>query len=332
MRSQRKSFLAACVVLGATACGSTLPVVGSPREEKRTKSVETASAGSRAKAKTSSSSGPMSFEDELLARANQSIPEKRPRRGETRGRSRAITPFRLEALPISVLATPFPTKNPPGVVEGTSAKEVVTKKNDYGYSYGYGYPAPRSFFGVRVSAEGWSSGSIRIGSSVGFFGLRNGMELGGVNVACGKDEPNQLAHWEGFVEKGEARSYVIVEGWFDAKNCRAVDLQRVQIPLAEIVPNVLYGYRQCDDATCSAKTSVGFVIPAAISLVMQGEARNVNQGPGTRVVVPVVRGVSHSLLAGVEIGRGAMRELSVEILQSVSDPEPIATAFLDAAK
>lgn len=263
--------------------------------------------------------------------------ERRARVGETRGKKRNATPFDIDALPAASIKEPFKDQEAPYKLEGQWATEVVARKHNYNYGYGYGY----SYNTVGVEGEGFSSGMIRVGPTQGVFSMRDGTQYGGVSVMCGPNEYIQSARWEGLVtpKKGADQKdpvYMIVDGWFDRRECKAVAVRRQMLKLKTIVPELLYGFRQCDpDGSCDKnKVVAGFVIPNVTVAVSQNDGAMVpNQNAATRILVPVKRGGSEAILAqSYRADAGApyqTRTMSIEIVQGTQDEKPFATAFVE---
>src|SRR5688500_6941129 len=95
----------------------------------------------------------------------------------------------------------------------------------------------------------------RIGAAQGMFYLRDGAHYGGLSVLCGPNENIQSARWEGLItaKPGEEPTYQIVDGWFDRKECKAVAVRRQTVKLKTIVPDQLYGFRECEKDGCEGK-------------------------------------------------------------------------------
>ena len=259
--------------------------------------------------------------------------DKRARRGETRAKKRTAVPFRVADLPTATVPEAFLDKDAPADVTGDTASEVVAQRHNYGYYGSYGYD--RSYNTVMVKGEGFSTGSIKVSASEGQFQIRDGQAYGGVSVMCGKDEINRAARWEGVVKAKDAKdeaTYQVVDGWFDNKKCRAVAVKRTKIKLGTIVPDAVYGFRQCADPDCKDKTTLVLVIPNANAAVSQaGPIRAPSGTPSSRIAIPLKRGLAESVLATVysPVSPYTQRSLAVEIVQGISDDEPFATAFLD---
>ena len=259
--------------------------------------------------------------------------DKRARRGETRAKNRTAIPFAVNDLPEAFIPTAYVDKDAPGSVEGDTAAEVVTQRHNYGYYGSYGYD--RSYNTVMIKGEGFTSGSIRVSGSEGTFQVRDGQAYGGVSVMCGKDEVNRAARWEGVVQAKDGKGepvYQIVDGWFDSKKCRGVVARRTKVPLGTIIPNLVYGYRECVDADCSSKSSLVLVIPNANSAVSQtGPVRAPNGTPSSRIKIALKRGLAESVLATIysPVSPYTQRAVAVEVVQGVEDDQPFATAFLD---
>ncbi len=259
--------------------------------------------------------------------------DKRHRRGETRGKGKTAVPFRIADLPVAVVPEPLLDKDAPANVDGETAPEVFAQRHNYGYYASYGYD--RSYNTVMIKGEGFGSGSIRVSASEGAFQSRDGQAYGGVSVMCGKDEINRAARWEGVVKAKDPSAepvYQIVDGWFDNKKCRGVAVKRTKIKLAAIIPDAVYGFRQCGDAECTTKANVVLVIPNANSAVSQaGPVRAPTGAPSSRITIPLKRGLAESVLATVysPVSPYTQRSVAIEVLQGIEDDEPIATAFID---
>ncbi len=262
--------------------------------------------------------------------------DKRNRRGETRAKTRTAMPFEVDSLPVANLPEPLEDKKAPPSVDGDTAIEVVAQKHNYGHYGSYGYD--RTYNTVLVKGEGFNAGSIKVSQSEGAFYARDGQTYGGVNVMCGKDEINRAARWEGLVVPKTPSAevvYQVVDGWFDAKKCRAVAVTRTKIKLATIVPDLIYGFRQCADAECAGKANLVFVIPHASSAVAQsGPIRAPAGSPSARINVPLRRGASESVMAMIYSPKSpyTQRSVALEVVQGIADEKPIATAFLDDVK
>jgi len=264
--------------------------------------------------------------------------DRRPRNGETRHRPRFVFPFDVSALPIEVTAASTVTPSVPLGKDGEPAPEIVIKKQPYDY-YGYGYGQNQTYNTVSVEGEGFTSGTIRIGPSEGVFSIVDGNRYGGVSVACSPTDYVVAAHWEGLVTRTKngkvETSYESVDGWFDRKTCKAKATKRSTIKVAEIIAGTVYGFRQCADAACTDKTSVALIFPGATNVLTDdGPVRGASGSPGARVLLPVRKGISESVIASVPGARGAYqpRTVSVEIGQSTTDERPIAVAFVEDPK
>ncbi len=263
--------------------------------------------------------------------------DKRPRNGETRHRPRFVFPFDVESLPVEVVnSSASKSVAPLGSTEGDPAPEIVIKKQPYAY---YGYGSTQTYNTVSVEGEGFTSGTIKIGPTEGTFSMVDGNKYGGVSVACSPTDYTVPAHWEGLVTKTKngkvETTYESVDGWFDRKTCKARVTKRTSIKVAEIISGTVYGFRQCSDANCTDKTNVALVFPGATNVVTDDGVRRGSSGAvASRVLMPVRRGGSESVLASVPGPRGAYkpRVVSVEILQSTTDQKPIATAFVEDPK
>lgn len=271
----------------------------------------------------------------MFASVDKTYVEKRARVGETRSRHKTVYPFEVQDLPEVTIRTPFKDADAPRTLEGDWTKEVVAKRHTYNYGYGYGY----TYNSVTVEGEGFTNGSVRIGTAQGMFYTRDGSMYGGVSVMCGPNENIQSARWEGLITKKGANdttdvTYQIVDGWFDRRECKAVAVRRQTIQLRAIVPDTLYGFRECEESGCEGKTNVGFVIPNATAAVSQNEGSMLpNVNASTRIIVPVRRGGSEAIMATTYKAQPGSsyytRSLSVEIVQGTSDEKPFATAFVE---
>jgi hypothetical protein len=259
--------------------------------------------------------------------------DKRARRGDTRAKGRSAVPFDVSTLPAAFVPEGYQDKDAPTAVEGDNAPEVVAQRHNYGYYGSYGYD--RSYNTVMIKGEGFSSGSIRVSGSEGAFQVRDNQAYGGVSVMCGKDEINRAARWEGVVQAKDGKDdavYQIVDGWFDSKKCRGVASRRTKIKLGTIIPNMVYGFRECSDADCSNKSSLVLVIPNANSAVSQaGPVRAPSGTPSSRIKIPLKRGLAESVLATIysPVSPYQQRSVAVEVVQGIEDDQPFATAFLD---
>jgi len=336
------SFSLGAVLAAAALCGCSASTTKPVTAAKVTTKTPTPAAADASTSATASSNGagalalalaePLPFE--TFGKASI---DRRARIGESRTRHKTIFPFDVGQLPTSTVKAAFKDEDAPKSVEGAWAKEVVAKRNVYNYGYGYGY----TYNSVSIEGEGFTSGSVRIGAAQGMFYRRDGNMYGGVSVMCGPNEGIQSARWEGLVAKtGEKATdaseatYEIVDGWFDRKACKAVAVRRQTVKLKTVVPETLYAFRDCDEAGCDAKTTIGLVIPFATAAVSQNEGTVLpNVNAATRILVPVRRGGSEAIMASTyrsEPGSAYYtRTLSVEIVQGTSDDKPFATAFVE---
>lgn len=357
MATSRLTLLGGVVVIGLVGCASQpSKITATPAATSAAKSAATEKATTEAPS-ARPTTDPLAValaEPTPFEKLGKGSVERRARVGDTRARHKTIFPFEVAGLPTATVKPGFKDEEAPRTVSGGWAKEVVAKKNQYNYGYGAGY----TYNSVTVEGEGFSSGSIRVGAAQGMFYRRDGAYYGGVSVMCGPNEGIQAIRWEGLVtKKGEAKkpadkkatkpdpflsatpsddeaTYEIVDGWFDRKECKAVAVRRQTIKLKTVVSDTLYAFRDCDEAGCDAKTTLGLVIPYATAAVSQNEGTVLpNANAATRILVPVRRGGSEAILASTyrsEPGSTYFtRTLSVEIVQGTSDEKPFATAFVE---
>jgi hypothetical protein len=259
--------------------------------------------------------------------------DRRARNGQVRGHERSALAFRIADLPASVLKDPLEDKDAPTSIEGDSPADLIVKKNTAN-NYGYGYNGGASYQSITIGGNDLTSGSVRVGGSEGTFLNTKGTSTGGVTVQCAPWSRVMSARWEGLLTKTAQRPdsiYEIVDGWFDMKQCKAVEVRRSRIVLSELIPDTLYAFRQCTDFECSGKTSVVLVVPSASSAVSQtGPLRSTAGNALSRFVMPIRKGGSESVMATLPAAPGSnvLRTLSVEITQGTADAEPLATAFV----
>ncbi len=361
MATSRLVLFSGAVVIGLVGCASQPSKQAASPAPKPSPSGSVASSESAAKGGAAEKASAKAVPDPLAVALSEPTPfekfgkgsvDRRARVGDTRARHKTVFPFEVAGLPTATVKAGFKDEEAPRTVSGAWAKEVVAKKNQYNYGYGAGY----SYNSVTVEGEGFSSGSIRVGAAQGMFYRRDGAYYGGVSVMCGPNEGIQSIRWEGLVKKkGEAKptdkkagkdpfltaapsddeaTYEIVDGWFDRKECKAVAVRRQTIKLKTVVSDTLYAFRDCDEAGCDAKTTLGLVIPYATAAVSQNDGTVLpNANAATRILVPVRRGGSEGILASTyraEPGAAFFtRTLSVEIIQGTADEKPFATAFVE---
>lgn len=244
----------------------------------------------------------------------------------------------VEGLPVAVIPSPLEDKDIGATAAGdTPAPEIDVQKqanSGYGYGYGYNYGYQQSY--QQATVNGLTFGTIKVGNREAVFWAPPAAQAG-VFVACGTYERNTAARWEGFSKDGDTPTYEIVDGWLDATKCKVYAKKRTTFAVKEIIPGRLFGYKQCTDEKCSdGKVSVGFIMRGVTQAVTQGGPLRSSAGVvPSRVVLPVRKGGSESLLASVQStapwGNGAWN-VSVEIQQGIEDQAPLATAFLDAPK
>lgn len=260
---------------------------------------------------------------------------KRDRYGVVRT-AKAAQNIDVDGLPVAVVPDPLQDKDIGTTgASDTPAPEIdVQKQANSGYGYGYNYGYQQSY--QQATVNGLTFGTIKVGNREAVFWAPPAAQAG-VFVACGTYERNTAARWEGFSKDGDTPTYEIVDGWLDATKCKVYAKKRTTFAVKEIIPGRLFGYKQCTDEKCGdGKVSVGFIMRGVTQAVTQGGPLRSSAGVvPSRVVLPVRKGGSESLLASVQStapwGNGAWN-VSVEIQQGIEDSAPLATAFLDAPK
>jgi hypothetical protein len=326
---RRTAAIATLVALFAAGCAATPPPAATAKKASAAKGADAA------KKQRKPAEPPvlvLAKEEAAKVYSTWTI-DKRARRGETRAKNRTAVPFAVNELPVAVVPEPYLDKDAPVNVDGDTATEVFAQRHNYGYYGSYGYD--RSYNTVMIKGEGFTSGSIRVSGSEGAFQVRDGQAYGGVSVMCGKDELNRAARWEGVVRAKDPKDepvYQVVDGWFDSKKCRGVAVRRTKVKLATIIPDAVYGFRECADADCTTKASVVLVIPNANQAVSQaGPIRAPSGTPSSRIKIPLKRGLAESVLATIysPVSPYTQRSVAVEVVQGIADDQPFATAFLD---
>lgn len=325
---KKTAAITGLVAIFVAGCAATPPPAATAKKATAAKKAD----GKTAKSKEAEPVLVLAQDDAAKVYSTWTI-DKRARRGETRAKNRTAVPFAINELPVALVPDAFQDKDAPASVDGDTATEVFAQRHNYGYYGSYGYD--RSYNTVMIKGEGFTSGSIRVSGSEGAFQNRDGQAYGGVSVMCGKDELNRAARWEGVVRAKDGKdepTYHVVDGWFDSKKCRGVAVRRTKVKLATIIPDAVYGYRECADADCTSKASVVLVIPNANQAVSQaGPIRAPSGTPSSRIKIPLKRGLAESVLATIfsPVSPYTQRSVAVEIVQGISDDQPFATAFLD---
>lgn len=223
---------------------------------------------------------------------------------------------------------------------------------------------------VRISLKDATLGRIRIGSNEAPVAAG---AAGGVYVTCGGEVTNSRpmispARWETLTAgaSGAAR-YTVVDGWFDARTCKAVEVRRTSVEARSLAGGLLYGFREACPSPASVSPHTPTIVPPSASAATtsssacSGEALTllgprlqhvVATGVGgdaktmlgsfSRVTLPLRRGGGGSLVE--RIAASSLREwcdasgsrasfsrdvlLGVEVVQAVDDPEPIAVSYV----
>jgi hypothetical protein len=234
--------------------------------------------------------------------ARTSLDERRS--GAQRVRPEAV-PIALDQLPVVRVPPMLRIADAPAVVSTSDAElEIRLPFSSAPVQSSPGAPGRQT---AVVRARTLAIAEVRVGKWIGWSGGIFGVR-GGTSVACGSapDAPIaaaasvQPARWEGVrVFRDPTRNrleYEIADGWFDQKSCRATVVRRTRTPLHEIVPGVLYGFR--DRCECGVEEVLTLVMPSARNMVStQAEARlGELRGTFTRVRLPI-GATSESMMA-----------------------------------
>jgi hypothetical protein len=280
--------------------------------------------------------------------------------------------FRIKDLPLVDIPEPLSaSKAPRELPAGEEAKELFIDWR--------GVEASRvgsTWTTVRVSLQGEPLGRVKIGGNEAAVSGKDGKGGGGgVYVTCGGGERSPgaaviaPARWETLTLGGDKRRsavYTVVDGWFDARTCKAVVVRRTVVQPRPLPGGVLFGFRdECAQPTAppepsSAKSKSGTDEPTAtsdkcagmsitllgprlshvVANAVGGDVRTA-LGSFSRVTIPLRRGGGGSLVERVPAD--ALRDwlgpassslptgdltLGVEVVQTVDDPEPIAVSYV----
>lgn len=262
---------------------------------------------------------------------DQGRDKERPRRPIV-----SAKPFQVASLPLADVPPPLgedvaPRALPPGE---TPAELIVD-------------PYGGTRYDLRLNLAARAVGQIRLGSV-------SSTSSNGLRVRCGIHRSKMVpARWASLSPTpaprdapagtpGAAR-YVVVDGWFDAKTCRATVWRRTSIDLAALPGRVFYGFRSCGDS-CEESESLTLLGPAMLEVTAStsGRVATSNELPFGVITLELERGGASwvnariatdalrtwfgdkppSWVTGHDLGAG------VEIAQTVEDMEPTALAFI----
>jgi hypothetical protein len=302
-----------------------------------------------------------SAEEALLARidAMNEGAGVRPRvaPGARRPRVKPVT-FRVADLPLAKMpeiprpedATPVPGQQPkPPPKNAAVADDVQVEPNDTA--------APPTDRTVKLTLRDRSPGNPGVGQIALWDHVRRGRNGGGgamVYERCGPGYSSSRytdVRWDRFrIAPGGEAELTVTQGHFDRLKCEAYVRTTATVKPRPILPGgLLYGFRACAPDSC-ARQSLVLVYPRASGAAANSLGADpreqmsvfsllsipMQHGGGGSMVASITGNdlaAWHKTVAGVD-GPPITRQIlvGVEVTQSVSDPEPIAIAYFDAAE